>query len=111
MKLAGSQPRLICVGTHDSTDALAAEKAADALGLPLSIKTFTEDDLEEHLGVILASVEEADPMKVGSRGATILLSHERHSWPCRAILTGNGAMSSSVDTPSTSTSTRNAVKA
>ncbi len=91
MRLAGSHPRPICVGAPDSADFPAAEKAADALGLPLSIKTFTENDIEEYLKAILASVEEADPMKVSVAVPLYYVAQEATSRPCRAIFTGNGS--------------------
>lgn len=91
MRLAGSHPRLTCVGAPDSADIPAAEKAADALELPLNIKTFTENDLEEHLAAILASVEEADPMKVGVATPLYFVAQEAATRPCRAIFTGNGS--------------------
>ncbi len=91
LKLNGSRPMLTCVGAPDSADISAAEKAADSLGLPLSIKTFTEDDLEEHLDIILAGVEEADPMKVGVATPLYFVALEAARRPCRAIFTGNGS--------------------
>ena len=91
MRLAGAQPRPICVGAPDSADFPAAEKAADILGLSLSIKTFTENDIEEHLKAILASVEEADPMKVSIAVPLYYVAQEATSKLCRAIFTGNGS--------------------
>jgi asparagine synthase (glutamine-hydrolysing) len=91
LKLAGSHPRLACVGAADSPDLAAAETAADALSLPLSIKTFTDSDLDDHLDAILRSVEEADPMKVGVAAPLYFVALEAAKKPCRAIFSGNGS--------------------
>jgi asparagine synthase (glutamine-hydrolysing) len=91
MRLTGSHLKPICVGAPDSADFPAAEKAADALGLPLSIKTFTENEIEEHLEAILASVEEADSMKVGVAVPLYFVAQEASSRSCRAVFTGNGS--------------------
>jgi asparagine synthase (glutamine-hydrolysing) len=91
MKLVGSHPRLTCVGAVDSPDLAAAETAADALDLPLSIKTFTDSDLNDHLNAILRSVEEADPMKVGVAAPLYFVALEAATKPCRAVFSGNGS--------------------
>ena len=91
LKRAGAHPRLTCVGSTDSADIDAAEAAADALGLPVSIKTFTEADLEDHIGAILGSVEEADPMKVGVAAPLYFVALDTAARPCRAVFSGNGS--------------------
>ena len=91
LKRAGARPTLICVGSADSPDIDAAEAAADALGLSVSSKTFTEADMEYHLGAILMSVEEADPMKVGVATPLYFVALDAAARPCRAIFSGNGS--------------------
>jgi len=61
----GDRVDLICVGMEGTRGFEAAEKAADALDLPLRLEAFTADDVEEDLDAVLWSVEEADPMKIG----------------------------------------------
>ena len=91
LKRAGTRPRLTCVGSTDSADIDAAEAAADALGLPVIIKTFTEADIDEHLGAILGSVEEAGPMKVGVAAPLYFVALYAAAKPSRAIFSGNGS--------------------
>ncbi len=91
LKRVGVRPRLTCVGSTDSPDIDASEAAADALDLPLSIKTFTEADMDDHLDVILGSVEETDPMKVGVAASLYFVAFDAATRPCRAIFSGNGS--------------------
>lgn len=58
----GVEVDLLCVGMEDSGFE-AAEEAADALGLPIRLESFTPQDLERDLDAVLRSVEEPDPMK------------------------------------------------
>jgi len=58
----GVEVDLLCVGMEDS-EFEAAEEAADALGLPIRLESFTPQDLERDLDAVLRSVEEPDPMK------------------------------------------------
>jgi asparagine synthase (glutamine-hydrolysing) len=91
LKRVGVRPRLTCVGSTDSPDIDASEAAANALDLPLSIKTFTEADIDDHLGVILGSVEETDPMKVGVATSLYFVAFDAATRPCRALFSGNGS--------------------
>ena len=56
---------LICVGMEGSTEFEAAEQAAESLGLPIRLESYSIQDVEEDLDDVLWSVEEPDPMKVG----------------------------------------------
>jgi asparagine synthase (glutamine-hydrolysing) len=89
LKLVGCRPRLTCVGATDSPDIEAAEAAADSLGLSINIRTFTEDDLEEHLGSIVGSVEESDPMKVSIAAPLYFVALDAVARPCRVVFSGN----------------------
>jgi asparagine synthase (glutamine-hydrolysing) len=91
MKACRVKPRLTCVGGEDSPDIAAAETAADALGLPPRIKTFTATDLDDELDTILRSVEEADPMKIGVAAPLYFVALDAATKPCRAIFSGNGS--------------------
>ncbi|HIH88669.1 TPA: asparagine synthetase B, partial [Candidatus Bathyarchaeota archaeon] len=91
LKRTGVRPRLTCVGAEDSSDIAAADAAAEALGLPLTIKTITEADIEKHIDAILGSVEETDPMKVGVATPLYFAALEASTKPCRAIFSGNGS--------------------
>jgi asparagine synthase (glutamine-hydrolysing) len=89
LKLVGARPRLTCVGATDSPDIEAAGVAADSLGLSINIKTFTDDDLEEHLGSIVESVEEPDPMKISVAAPLYFVALDAVARPCRVVLSGN----------------------
>jgi asparagine synthase (glutamine-hydrolysing) len=89
LKLVGARPRLTCVGATDSPDIEAAEVAADSLGLSVNLRTFTENDLEEHLGSIVESVEESDPMKISVAAPLYFVALDAVARPCRVILSGN----------------------
>jgi asparagine synthase (glutamine-hydrolysing) len=91
LKRCGVQPHLSCVGSEDSPDIAAAQTAADALGLPLRVKTFTASDLDDEIDAILRSVEEADPMKVGVAAPLYFVAQDATTRPCRAIFSGNGS--------------------
>ena len=91
LKCVGLRLHLTCVGSTESPDIEAAEVAADCLCLPLTIKTYSETDLDEHLDQILLSVEEADPMKVGVATPLYFVAKEASIRPNRVIYSGNGS--------------------
>jgi asparagine synthase (glutamine-hydrolysing) len=91
LKRVGSRIRLMCVGSSESPDFQAAEVAADCLDLPLTIKTYDETDLDEHLNRILLSVEEADPMKVGVATPLYFVASEAGRRLSRVLFSGNGS--------------------
>lgn len=64
-KLCGTNPHLISVGLQDQPEVRCAEAAAEALGLPLSLQTYTINDVEEVLPKVLWLIEETDVLKVG----------------------------------------------
>ncbi len=91
MKEIGIKPHLTCVGVEDSPDLEAAEKAADYLDMPLSTRIYGETEIDEHLDAILASVEEANPMKIGVAIPLYLVALDASSQGCRVIVSGNGS--------------------
>jgi asparagine synthase (glutamine-hydrolysing) len=91
LKAAGSNPKLVCVGSEYSPDLASAETAAEALALPLSLKIITEDELDAHLDTILLSVEEPDPMKVSIAAPLYFVARDAATRPCRTIFSGNGS--------------------
>jgi len=60
----GVEVDLICVGLAGSAFE-EAEEAAESLGLPIRLESYTLKDVEECLTEVLDSVEEPDPMKIG----------------------------------------------
>ncbi|MFB0557912.1 MAG: asparagine synthase-related protein [Candidatus Bathyarchaeia archaeon] len=82
---------LICVGMEDSTDFGAAELSADSLGLPIRLKSFTLEDVEEDLDTVLWSIEEPDPMKVGVALPLHWAARSAAESGNRVFFTGNGS--------------------
>jgi len=64
-KICGIDPHLISVGLEDQPEVRYAEAAADALGLPLHLQTYTISDVEKVLSQVLWLIEETDVVKVG----------------------------------------------
>ena len=64
-KICGTNTRLISVGLEDQPEVRYAEAAAEALGLPLHLQTYTIRDVEEVLPRVLWLIEEPDMVKVG----------------------------------------------
>ena len=91
MKKVGARAHLSCVGAKGSPDLQAAEGAAEALGMPVSIATYDEGDVEENLDAILLSVEEADPMKVGVAVPLYMVARAASRRRCRVLVSGNGS--------------------
>jgi asparagine synthase (glutamine-hydrolysing) len=55
---AGLDVKLVSVGLEDQPEVMFTEQAAEALGLPLHLQTYTVSDLEETLAKVLWLVEE-----------------------------------------------------
>ena len=91
LKRSGVRPKLTCIGSTDSPDPLAAESAADALGLGVRTRTITEAELEENICAILRSVEEADPMKAGAAAPLYFVALDAAERSSRVVFSGNGS--------------------
>lgn len=88
---AGTRVDLICVGMEGTRGFEAAERAVDALDLPLRLEAFTADDIEEDLNTVLWSVEEADSMKIGVGLATYWAARRAAETGHRIFISGNCA--------------------
>lgn len=64
-KLAGIPVHLICVGLEGQCEIEKGRNAAEMLGLPLTIETYTVKDVEDALARVLWLIEESNPMKIG----------------------------------------------
>jgi asparagine synthase (glutamine-hydrolysing) len=58
----GLDVQLVSVGLEGQREVLFAEKAAEALGLPLHLQTYSVGDLEETLAEVLWLIEEPNPV-------------------------------------------------
>ena len=81
----------ICVGLEGSRDFVAAEEASDGLGLPLRVRSFTLEEVEEDLDDVLWSVEEPDPMKVGVALPLHWAAGIAAESGCRVFFSGSGS--------------------
>ncbi len=64
-RICGIEVQLITVGLMDQRELRHARAAAKALGLPLYIQAYTQDDVEQTLPKVLWLIEEPDVMKAG----------------------------------------------
>lgn len=81
---------LVCVGVEGS-EFEAAEEAAEGIGLPLRLESFTELDVEADLDEVLCSVEEANPMKVAVALPLRWAARSAASHGSRIFYSGNGS--------------------
>jgi asparagine synthase (glutamine-hydrolysing) len=58
----GLNVQLVSVGLENQREVLFAEEAAEALGLPLHLQTYTVDELEQTLAKVLWLIEEPNPV-------------------------------------------------
>lgn len=64
-KMCGADVHLISVGLEGQPEVRHAEAAAEALGLPIHLQTYTTRDVEMALPKVLWLMEEPDVVKVG----------------------------------------------
>ncbi len=64
-KLAGVSVHLVCVGLEGKNEIELAKDAAEKLGLPITLQTYTIRAVEKTLKKVLWLIEEPDVMKVG----------------------------------------------
>jgi asparagine synthase (glutamine-hydrolysing) len=88
---AGVEVDLVCVGMEGSSDFSAAETAADSLGLPLRLDSFTLEEVDEALNDVLWSVEDSDAMKAGIAIPLYWASRSAAEAGCRVFFSGNGS--------------------
>lgn len=82
---------LVCVGLEGSKDFVVAESAAESLGLPIKLKTFSIHDVETDLEAVMSSVEEPDPMKVSVAMPIYWAIRARPHKNSRFFYLGNGS--------------------
>jgi asparagine synthase (glutamine-hydrolysing) len=88
---AGVQIQLICVGMKDSPDFISAEQAADHLDLPLITIMYAEDELRKDIDMVIRSVEEANPMKIGVGLPLYWVAQTAVQHGITDVYSGNGA--------------------
>jgi asparagine synthase (glutamine-hydrolysing) len=82
---------LIHVSLKDQPEVDKAKRAAESLGLPISVQTYTKENLQETLPKVLWLIEESDPVKT-SIGIPFFWTAEQASKKgFKIMLAGQGA--------------------
>jgi len=87
----GLDVQLISVGLEGQRDVLFAEKAAEALGLPLHLQTYTVDELEQTLNKVLWLTEEPNPVNACIAVPFYWLAETASKMGYPILLAGQGA--------------------
>lgn len=90
-KTCKKEVNLITVALEGQSELWHAEIAAEAIDLPLQIKTYKISDVEKAVGKVLWLIEEADPMKVGIAIPLFWTSQIASENGFNVLLAGQGA--------------------
>ena len=90
-RICGIEVQLITVGLEDQHELHHARAAAKALELPLLIKTYSQDDIEQILPKFLWLIEEPDVTKVGVAIPIYWTAEIASKLGFRILLAGQGA--------------------
>ena len=89
-KICEASVYLVSVGLEYQPEVRFAEEAAEALGLPLHLETYTLDDVEAVLSRVLWLIEEPDVMKAGVAVPLYWAAEVVSRMGYRVLLTGQG---------------------
>lgn len=87
----GLNVQLISVGLEDQPEVLFAKEAAEALGLPLHLQTYTVSELEETLAKVLWLIEEPHPVNACIAVPFYWLAETTSKLGYPVLLAGQGA--------------------
>lgn len=87
----GLDVQLVSVGLDGQREVLFAEEAAEALGLPLRLKTYTVGELEETLAEVLWLTEEPNPVNACIAVPFFWLAETASKLGYPVLLAGQGA--------------------
>ncbi|UCC58972.1 MAG: asparagine synthetase B [Candidatus Bathyarchaeum sp.] len=90
-KSVGVNVQLISVGLEDQPEVEFAEKAAEALGLPLHLQTYTVNDLKETLAKVLWLIEEHHTVKASIAIPFFWTAETASKLGCPILFAGQGA--------------------
>jgi len=90
-KMCDAAVHLISVGLESQPELEHAKNTAATLELPLSVKTYTVNDVENVLPKILWLLEEPNPWKVGIATPFFWTAEIASRMGCRILLAGQGA--------------------
>lgn len=88
---AGLNVQLVSVGLEDQREVLFTEEAAEALGLPLRLQTYTVSELEETLAEVLWLIEEPNPVNACIAVPFFWLAETTSKLGYPVLLAGQGA--------------------
>jgi len=87
----GLDVQLVSVGLEGQREVLFAEEAAEALGLPLHLQTYTVSELEETLAEVLWLIEEPNPVNACIAVPFYWLAETASKLGYPVLLAGQGA--------------------
>jgi asparagine synthase (glutamine-hydrolysing) len=82
---------LVHVSLENQSETEEAQKAADALGLPLQIHLFREEDVENVVPEVVEVIEEADPIKASIGVPFYWAAEKTAETGLKVLLAGQGA--------------------
>jgi asparagine synthase (glutamine-hydrolysing) len=91
LKETGIKVQLQCVGVGHRPELKQATRSAEILDLPLSIKSYTKQQVEVSIDPLLHSIEEASPMKIGVAMPLYWTAQSAQKQGIKAIFSGNGS--------------------
>ena len=90
-KLVGAHVHLICVGLEGLREISRIKDAAETFGLPLTLQTYTFEDVKKVLPKVLWLIEEPDVMKAGVAIPFYWTAEAASKLGCHVLLAGQGA--------------------
>ncbi len=91
LKEAGTDVELVSTGIEGQVELDIAVRAAESLGLPVDVQTYTEQDVEDILDSVIYSVEESNPMKIGIAYPFYWTAENAYRKGQSFVYSGNGA--------------------
>ncbi|MEM2968325.1 MAG: asparagine synthetase B [Candidatus Bathyarchaeia archaeon] len=82
---------LVHVSLKNRAETAEARRTAEALGLPLQVHLFNEEDVAEAASAVTALIEEADPVKVGIGIPFYWTAEKAATAGFKVLLAGQGA--------------------
>jgi len=87
----GKEVRLICVGIEGSVEVGQAEDAASELCLPITVRVFPKDSVEDVIAKVIWHVEDFEPLKVDLGIPFYWVSKEARDLGMDVLMTGQGS--------------------
>ncbi|MCW4006511.1 MAG: asparagine synthetase B [Candidatus Bathyarchaeota archaeon] len=91
VKQCGVDVELVHVSMENHPETKEAQRAAEALGLPLHVHLFTESDVENIVGRVVGLIEESDPVKAGVGVPFYWTAQKAAEAGLEVLLAGQGA--------------------